>query len=77
MSFISIHNIIILAVGVAFAYIMQGLRLKKFEYQCRNCNEKFNLPTWKAVIAPPSMNSKLVKCPKCGKWTWANAITSK
>jgi uncharacterized protein with PIN domain len=77
MSFISIHNIIIIAVAVAFAYIMQGMRLNKFEYQCKNCNETFKLPMWKAILAPPSMSSKLVKCPKCGKWTWANTTIQK
>ncbi len=67
-------KIVIVGLILIFAYIMQSWRTRLFDYQCGKCGEKFSMPTWKAVLSVHNMGSKLVKCPKCGKWCWANPV---
>lgn len=40
-------------------------------YECKECHNKFS-PTYReVVVAPHSMIRRLLRCPKCGKITWA------
>ena len=43
-------------------------------YECKNCHHKF-IPSYKAVIvAPHIFSSRHLKCPECGKKSWAKKV---
>lgn len=67
-------GIILLTFGLCFSFKME---LDLSYYECRNCKNKIN-PTYKqALFAPHSPNSRYLKCPNCGKKTWAKRTLSK
>ncbi|SPF53467.1 conserved hypothetical protein [Candidatus Desulfosporosinus infrequens] len=59
---------------LAFSFIVQNWIARYFEYQCRKCEGKFSLPTWKAILSVHIMGRKYVKCPNCGKWGWVSSM---
>jgi DNA-directed RNA polymerase subunit RPC12/RpoP len=67
-------EIIVIAAVVILVVLLQNWRTANYDYQCGKCGERFSLSTLKAIIALHSMGSKLVRCPKCGKMTWAKPV---
>ena len=65
-------KVIVAALVVVFAFVMQSWRSRYYDYQCRKCGGRFNLPVWKAVLSVHAMGNKFIKCPKCRKWYWVN-----
>ena len=64
-------RIIVIVAIIVIAFFMQKWRVSNFEYKCGKCGAKFDLPAIKAVFSPHVFGSKLVRCPECGKMTWA------
>ncbi len=73
MSKAIIPFILIPAVLVLTA-IFQAVLNKSFDYECENCGKKFSVPPFISVLTPHIMGRKLVKCPYCGKRTWAKRV---
>jgi hypothetical protein len=47
---------------------------RNFDYQCANCDEVFSLSLSQAMLAPHFLGRKLVRCPRCGKISWAAPV---
>jgi DNA-directed RNA polymerase subunit RPC12/RpoP len=56
---------------VVFAFFMHNWITRYYDYRCGNCGEKFSLSIWEALFSVHMMGTKYVKCPNCGKWSWA------
>jgi predicted RNA-binding Zn-ribbon protein involved in translation (DUF1610 family) len=63
-----------LLVVVFFAQL--ALR-KHYDYQCANCGHAFSPSVWAMVLTPHRFGDKLLKCPQCGKVTWAERVPKK
>jgi DNA-directed RNA polymerase subunit RPC12/RpoP len=68
------HKPIIAVIVILLALLIQNWRSKNYDYQCQNCGETFGVPVLKAVFSIHLRGSKLVRCPKCGKLTFATAV---
>lgn len=65
---------VILLVGLLFSFVME---VNAGYHECRNCGHKF-VPTYKeAILAAHTPTKKYLKCPECGKKTWAKKVMSK
>lgn len=62
----------VVALAVVVAIMALSWRTRNYDYQCGKCGRKFNLTVWKAAISAHIMGNRYVKCPNCGKWSWAN-----
>jgi DNA-directed RNA polymerase subunit RPC12/RpoP len=48
---------------------------KKVDYKCGNCGETFSPTIFQTMTAPHRFGGyKLLKCPHCGKRTWATLV---
>ena len=46
-------------------------------YECKNCQHMF-VPNYKEIaLLMQTPTRRLLKCPKCGKWTWCKKLTKK
>ena len=46
-------------------------------YECKNCQHMF-VPNYKEIaVLMQTPTRRLLKCPKCGKWTWCKKILKK
>ncbi|MHB8127312.1 MAG: FmdB family zinc ribbon protein [Desulfitobacteriaceae bacterium] len=61
-------------VVIVFAYAIQNLKRKYFDYQCGKCGGIFNQKVREAVFSLQIMGIKFVKCPKCGKRSWVKLV---
>ena len=44
-------------------------------YECKNCQHMF-VPNYKEItLLMQTPTKRLLKCPKCGKWTWCKKLT--
>ena len=72
-----ILGIIILLSTILF--LVAGFIAFKFEldagyYECKNCHHKF-IPSYKAaLLAMHISTTRFLKCPECGKRTWAKKV---
>jgi len=62
--------IVVLLALVVVTLIQRGL-VSNYDYQCANCQEVFSITLLQAMLFPHSFGKKLVRCPNCGKVTWA------
>lgn len=47
---------------------------KRYDYQCGNCGNTFSPSVLAMTLTPHRFGSKLLRCPKCGKVTWATRV---
>ena len=46
-------------------------------YECKNCQHMF-VPNYKEItLLMQTPTKRLLKCPKCGKWTWCKKLTKR
>ena len=46
-------------------------------YECKNCQHMF-VPNYKEItLLMQTPTRRLLKCPKCGKWTWCKKLTKR
>lgn len=50
---------------------------KNFAYRCPKCGEIFEISTMENLLGPNGLNKKYLKCPKCGKRSWAEILRIK
>ena len=67
-------KVIAVVLTAILVFVMLSWRIHNYDYQCKKCGEKFNLTIWEVALSPHIMGNRYVKCPKCGKWCWANPI---
>lgn len=72
----------VIMVVSTFLFVLSMFVIYKYEVEagyhvCKKCNHKF-IPTYfKAMMAPHMGYTRYLKCPKCGKRTWAKKVMSK
>lgn len=69
-----IEPIIVIPIIIVVVVIWQAVLNRSIDYKCGNCGKEFSIPPVKGALAPHSMGRKLVKCPSCGKRTWATPV---
>ena len=62
---------------VLVAFYALKLEVEAGYYECKNCHNKFVPSYFSAVIAPHIHTIRYLKCPKCGKRTWAKKVMTK
>ncbi len=45
-------------------------------YECKNCQHMF-VPNYKEIAVLQTPKRRLLKCSKCGKWTWCKKLNKK
>jgi hypothetical protein len=50
---------------------------KNFAYLCPGCSEVFEVSKFEDFISPNSVNKKYLRCPRCGRRTWADILRIK
>ena len=64
------------------AFIIPCIIALKFKvetgyYECKNCQHMF-VPNYKEIaLLMQTPTKRLLKCPKCGKWTWCKKLTKR
>jgi len=66
--------IIVIPTILVLAFLWQTVLNRGIDYQCANCGEEFSISPLTGVLAPHNMMRKLLKCPSCGKRTWARPV---
>ena len=62
-------------------FVIVGFIALKFEldagyYECKNCHHKHVPPYFTVLLAPHMSTTRYLKCPKCGKRSWARKVMS-
>ena len=62
-------------------FVIVGFIALKFEldagyYECKNCHHKHVPPYFTVLLAPHMSTTRYLKCPKCGKRSWAGKVMS-
>lgn len=61
-------------VMLAALFFALKLEVDAGHYKCKKCGRKF-VPTYRAVLLAPHMNTtRWLKCPECGKRSWAKKV---
>jgi predicted RNA-binding Zn-ribbon protein involved in translation (DUF1610 family) len=50
---------------------------KNFAYLCPGCGQIFEISTIDDLLGPNGVDKKYLKCPKCGKRSWAEILKIK
>jgi DNA-directed RNA polymerase subunit RPC12/RpoP len=59
---------------IIFAYAIQYLKRRYFDYQCGKCGGIFSPTVWGAVFSFQILGIRYVKCPKCRKRSWVKLV---
>lgn len=70
----SLYPFLIPVALLIIVFFAQLALSKHYDYQCGNCGNTFSPSVWALVLTPHRFGSKLLKCPKCGKRTWATRV---
>jgi DNA-directed RNA polymerase subunit RPC12/RpoP len=61
-----------LLVAVAGLYGLVSWHSGHYAYTCKSCGQKFTIGFWQDFLAPHTTRAQYLKCPHCGKRTWAS-----
>lgn len=67
---------VLYSLPVVFA-LLGGLiwwHARKTAYRCKHCGHEFVVSVWRDAFSPHMIESKYLKCPACGKRSWAKAL---
>jgi predicted RNA-binding Zn-ribbon protein involved in translation (DUF1610 family) len=70
----SLYPFFIPAGLVIVVFFTQFALRKHYDYKCGNCGNAFSPSVLATMFTPHQFGSKLLKCPKCGKVTWATRV---
>jgi hypothetical protein len=59
---------------LVFAYAIQFLKRRYFNYQCGKCGRIFNPRAWGSIFSLQLMGIRYIKCPKCNKRSWVKLV---
>ena len=62
---------------VIVAFYGFKLEVEAGYYECRKCHHKHTPSYFVAMICPHINLTRLLKCPKCHKWSWSKKIMTK
>jgi DNA-directed RNA polymerase subunit RPC12/RpoP len=67
--------VIVVVLALAINFLVQQNLTSRYEYQCDRCASTFSLTPLAAAIVPHRLGgAKYVKCPDCGKRSWATPV---
>ncbi len=70
-------SIIVIAAVTLLAVVWARWTNSHFDYQCPNCGEIFSLSVLQAMAVPHMSGRKLVRCPNCGRVSWATPVAKR
>lgn len=62
---------------VVVCFYALKLELDAGYYECRNCHHRYTTTYFKALMAPHMSTTRYLKCPECGKRSWAKKVMTK
>ena len=65
------------AVIFAIAFIAVGIEQKAGYYACQKCGHRYVPTYWQTNLAPHSLRTRYMTCPKCGKKSWQKKVLTK
>jgi uncharacterized C2H2 Zn-finger protein len=71
------YSLLILAVLLAAMFLAQVILRKRYNFQCADCGHIFSPSALVMTLTPHRFGTKLLKCPECGKVTWAARMPKK
>lgn len=66
-----------LAVIALGTFLLIEWHTKNFAYQCPNCGKRFEISVASNFLGPNGGTRKYLKCPECGKRSWARILVKK
>jgi len=70
----SLTPLVVIPIVLVLGVLFQSQLSKNFDYECGNCGTRFSPSAVAAALAPHRFGGfKLLRCPNCGKITWAAA----
>lgn len=69
--------IIWLVMAAIALYIVKKKNSSSFAFICKNCSFNFTITTLQDIFSSRKLDTKFLKCPKCGKKTWAKETIKK
>lgn len=63
--------IVVVVVGL---YLVLSWHTAKYAYVCKACGEKFSITLLQNMVAPHTLSTQYLRCPKCGQRTWATGV---
>ncbi len=64
---------VLLLVGSVLALLVTW-HARSFGYRCPKCGEEFGISVFADFISPHMLTTKYLKCPRCGKRSWAEVL---
>lgn len=63
------------ALPVVFAplFLLILYHARNTAYRCKHCGHEFAVPVWRDAFSPHMFETKYLRCPVCGKRSWAKA----
>ncbi len=43
-------------------------------YRCEHCGTEFTISAWRDALSPHTLEAKYLRCPACGRRSWARAL---
>jgi hypothetical protein len=74
MSSSSVSPLIIIPIVIVVVIITQYALLRKYDFKCGNCGHVFSPSFMAVLLTPHSFGRKRLRCPACGKVTWATRV---
>jgi DNA-directed RNA polymerase subunit RPC12/RpoP len=61
----------VLPIPVLVLFLLVRWHAQQFGYCCGQCGAEFKISTFKDFISPHALTLKYLRCPQCGKRSWA------
>ena len=61
----------VLPIPVLVLYLLVRWHAQQFGYCCGECGTEFEISTFQDFISPHALTVKYLRCPQCGKRSWA------
>jgi Bacteriophage tail assembly protein len=71
------HWYLWLAITFGIFALLAAWHAKRFSYLCPGCGEVFKVSRFDDLISPNGVNKKYLRCPRCGRRTWADILRTK
>jgi len=65
---------VVAAGGVIILTLLVRWHVRTTGYRCPGCGKEFAIPAWADLLRLHMLTTKYVKCPKCGRRIWMEAL---
>jgi len=67
--------VVVVVLGFAVNLLIQRNLMSRYDYRCDRCAAIFSLTPARAAVVPHRMGgTKYVRCPNCGRLSWAAPV---